>query len=279
MVEAYGISDPGCVRKNNEDCYLIEPDLGLYLVADGMGGANAGGIASRLAVKTVLELVKTAHARDGALLDRAFQEANRRLRELAARDTSLAGMGTTLVGVLETGTEFAVASVGDSRCYVLSGDRLKAVTVDQTWVEEVGRPLGIDEEKLKNHPMRHVLTMAVGASASLKVRHYLLPLDPGQQILLCSDGLHGVVPEEFIAETLRSPRTLEQKCHYLVEAAKAAGGPDNITVVLLQTPGEARRKDEITTKRLEFDASDSGEAIAGPSGMLGPVGDRDTRVG
>lgn len=283
MVEAFGISDPGCVRNNNEDYFLIESDLGLYLVADGMGGAKAGETASRMAADAAREVVREARTRDAELLDWAFQEANRRLRECAAADKSLEGMGTTLVAVLDTGSQFEIASVGDSRCYVLTGDRFEAVTVDQTWIQEVGRPLGIDEEKLKNHPMRHVLTMAVGASVYLKVHHYALPSDSDQQILLSTDGLHGVVPAEIITETLRSPRTLEQKCHYLVEAAKEAGGPDNITAVLLSTPAgdssKARRADEVTTRRLRFGELDAGKQSADPFGGHDVPRDRDTGSG
>ncbi len=283
MVEAFGISDPGCVRNNNEDCYLIESDLGLYLVADGMGGAKAGETASQMAADAVRDVVREARTRDAELLDWAFQEANRRVREQAAADKSLEGMGTTLVAVLDTGSQFEIASVGDSRCYLLTGERFEPVTVDQTWIQEVGRPLGIDEEKLKNHPMRHVLTMAVGASVYLKVYHCALPRDSNQQILLSTDGLHGVVPAEFIAETLRSPRTLEQKCHYLVEAAKEAGGPDNITAVLLSTPAgdslKAQRPDEVTTRRLRFGELDAGKQSSGPSGGHDVPRDRDTGSG
>ena len=143
-------------------------------------------------------------------------------------------MGTTLVALLECGDRLEVASVGDSRCYLFADNSLSAVSVDQTWVQEVGRRLGIEEARLKTHPMRHVLTMAIGASAGLRIHAYTLARQPGAQILLSSDGLHGVVPEETIAEALASERTLESKCHYLIEAARMAGGPDNITAVLLR---------------------------------------------
>ncbi len=235
MLDAYGSTDTGCVRKNNEDCFLVEPELGLYLVADGMGGAQAGEKASRVAAETVREMVQSAGSGSEGVLHRAFEEANRRVLELAQSDTSLDGMGTTLVAVLDCGDRLEVSSVGDSRCYQFVDNRISVVTVDQTWVQEVGRKLGLSEEQLRTHPMRHVLTMAIGASKELKVHTYTLVRKPGTYVLLSSDGLHGVVDEEIIAEALGSERTLEAKCHYLIEAARRAGGPDNITVVLLRT--------------------------------------------
>ena len=108
------------------------------------------------------------------------------------------------------------------------------ITEDQTWVQEVGRRLGIDEESLRTHPMRHVLTMAIGVSSALRVHSYALQPVPGTQVLLCSDGLHGVIPAEAIGEILAGDATIEEKCRLLIAAARDAGGPDNITAVLLQ---------------------------------------------
>src|SRR5207302_655492 len=123
----------------------------------------------------------------------AVEEANRRVREAAHSDPSLEGMGTTLVVVLETDEALSIASVGDSRVYLLDEDGFRAITDDQTWVNEVGRPLGLDEESLRNHPMRHVLTMAIGASAPLSINYYSVELKKGSLVMMCSDGLHGVV--------------------------------------------------------------------------------------
>ncbi len=234
MLEAFGASDPGCVRSNNEDYYLLAPSLGLYLVADGMGGAQAGEHASKLAAETVAEHVWKAGQPAAETLVEAFQEANQRVMTAANDDATLEGMGTTLVAVLDRGSEALIASVGDSRAYAYDDDRLLVITEDQTWVQEVGRRLGIDEDSLKTHPMRHVLTMAIGVSTPLRVHSYSLNLQPGVQILLCSDGLHGVVDPVVIAETLNSEQSLEAKCHSLIEAARRAGGPDNVTTVLLR---------------------------------------------
>jgi protein phosphatase len=111
---------------------------------------------------------------------------------------------------------------------------MELITQDQTWVAEVGTRLGLSEEALKKHPMRHVLTMAVGSTDNLRIFTSVVALHSGDQILLCSDGLHGVVSENFLKQTLDSEKTLPEKCHYLVEAAKDEGGPDNVTVVLIQ---------------------------------------------
>jgi serine/threonine protein phosphatase PrpC len=238
MLEACALSDRGCVRTNNEDYSRIEPDMGLYVLADGMGGAKAGERASRLAVDTVSESILGAPQRDSQALLVAVEEANRRVLETAAGDPALEGMGTTLVATLEVDGELLIASVGDSRAYLLDHNGMRAITQDQSWVNEVGRPLGLNEETLRTHPMRHVLTMAIGAGVALEINYYHdIRLQPGDMVLMCSDGLHGVVEEQNIAAILRdgaADQPLCEKCHKLIEAARAAGGPDNITAVLLR---------------------------------------------
>jgi serine/threonine protein phosphatase PrpC len=239
MLDAFALSDKGCVRSNNEDYCLIEPELGLYVLADGMGGANAGERASRLAVDTVAEAVLMAQRRDSQVLLTAVEEANRRVLDAARQDIALEGMGTTLVAALEIGEDLCIASVGDSRAYLMDDAGLHAITDDQTWVNEVGRPLGLDEDSLKNHPMRHVLTMAIGASTPLTVNCYSVPLTPGALVMICSDGLHGVVDPQKLAEILQGGRDgvgLEESCRQLIDAAKDAGGPDNVTTVLVRKP-------------------------------------------
>src|SRR5690349_1480496 len=238
MLEAFAQSDVGRVRTNNEDCCLILPEIGLYLLADGMGGARAGEMASRLAIDTVAEVVRQAWQRDPQVLLSAVEEANRRVLEASNSDPQLEGMGTTLVAVLEAGDELAIASVGDSRAYLLDEAGFRPVTEDQTWVHEVGRPLGLDEESLRNHPMRHVLTMAIGVGGALSIHYYMIHLKPAALLLMCSDGLHGVVEPPVLETILRDDgaghEQLEYKCRALIEAAKEAGGPDNITCVLLR---------------------------------------------
>jgi protein phosphatase len=238
MLEACALSDKGCVRANNEDFSRIDPDMGLYVLADGMGGAKAGERASRLAVETVAESILKARSRDSQALLVAVEEANRRVLDAASNDPALEGMGTTLVAALEVGDELLIASVGDSRAYLLDRSGFRAITEDQSWVNEVGRPLGLNEETLRTHPMRHVLTMAIGAGVALEINYYHdIRLNVGDMVLLCSDGLHGVVEEQRIVAILRGgapDQPLEDKCRELIEAARGAGGPDNITAVLLR---------------------------------------------
>jgi len=236
MLEAYALTDPGRVRTNNQDFFRIVPELGLYLLADGMGGARGGERASRLAVECVAEAMARAPHRDAAALHSAVEEANQRVLTEATRDPRLEGMGTTLVAVLETRpNDLAIASVGDSRAYLLHDDVLRSVTEDQTWVQEVGRPLGLNEQSLKTHPMRHVLTMAVGVGTPVRIRYYAVEVKPGDLMMLSSDGLHGVIGEDQILGILSDRGTLEAKCRALIEAANANGSPDNVTVVLIRT--------------------------------------------
>lgn len=235
MIDAVGATDPGCVRNNNEDNFLLAPSLGLYMVADGMGGARAGEHASKIAVETVRDVIAAADGKlEAATLVTAFEEANRRVMDKAAADVNMEGMGTTLVAALELGPELLVASVGDSRGYIFEHGDLRPITEDQSWVNEVGRRLGLDEDALKTHPMRHVLTMAIGVSDQLRVHTYTLKPTSGAQVLLCSDGLHGVAGEDTLKDTLASSEPLDAKCQSLIAAARAQGGPDNITAVILK---------------------------------------------
>lgn len=239
MLEAVGVSDPGCIRSNNEDFFVVSPELGLYLVADGMGGALAGEHASRLAGETVLDYMATSERRDGESLLRALAEANRKVLRVADSDPQYHGMGTTLTAACQVGNDLMLANVGDSRAYLYEQGALLPITEDQTWVNEVGRKLGIGEDQLKVHPMRHVLTMAIGVSDSLRILSYAVPLVEGSLILLCSDGLHGVIDAKIIGEILSAQTPLKSKCEELVKAARRAGGPDNITAVLIAVKPDA----------------------------------------
>lgn len=235
IMQSYGLSDPGRVRKNNEDYLLVDQGHNLYIVADGMGGAQAGETASRLAAETVREVMGSRVDPTLRDLEEAFIEANDRVKRTAASDLTLEGMGTTLVGVVDRGEEIYIASVGDSRVYSFHEDHFESLLEDQTWVNEVGRRLGIDEDTLKRHPMRHVLTMAIGVGNPLRVNTRTIARTPGMQLMLCSDGLHGVVGSEAIVKVLADPaKDLQNKARTLIEAARNAGGPDNITVLILQ---------------------------------------------
>jgi serine/threonine protein phosphatase PrpC len=238
MLEAYALTDTGRVRSTNQDFFRIVPEMGLYLLADGMGGARGGARASQLAVECVADVLERSPHRDAAALLGAVEEANQRVLSEAARDPRLEGMGTTLVAVLETNPhDLAIASVGDSRAYLFHNGELRTVTEDQTWVQEVGKPLGLNDESLKSHPMRHVLTMAVGVGITIRIRYYAVELDSHDVMMLSSDGLHGVIGEGRIGEILANDSSLEAKCRALIGAAHENGSPDNITVVLIRIAG------------------------------------------
>jgi serine/threonine protein phosphatase PrpC len=239
MLEAFGLSDPGCVRSNNEDYFISDSESGIFILADGMGGANAGEYASRLSAEGLYEYLLNPANRDAPeALEQGFFQVNSAVRQAAGGNPDLEGMGTTLLVARAirniSEDRLQISSVGDSRAYLCSNGTLSLLTQDQTWVAEVGARLGLSDDALKKHPMRHVLTMAVGSSEELRVFSRSVEMKFADQILLCSDGLHGVLNEKTLGETLHSEKTLPEKCHYLVEAAKSAGGPDNVTVVLIQ---------------------------------------------
>jgi serine/threonine protein phosphatase PrpC len=236
MLEAYGLTDPGCQRNNNEDYFISDSSRGIFIVADGMGGANAGEYASRLSAETLYEfLLKADDELSLSEFEQGFIQANAVVREASGESSELEGMGTTLVAArLVDRVRFQLASVGDSRAYHLSDNQLSVLTKDHTWVTEVGSRLGLTEEAIKHHPMRHVLTMAIGVSEELRVDSQVVTVFSGDQIILCSDGLHGVIDEKILESTLKSEKSLVDKAHYLIEAARERGGPDNITVVLIR---------------------------------------------
>jgi PPM family protein phosphatase len=236
MLEAFGLSDPGCVRLNNEDYFISDTESGIFILADGMGGANAGEYASHLSAEMLYEFLRHSPNHNGLdTLEQAFIEANWAVRQAAKTNPELEGMGTTLLVARDIGEDrLQIGSVGDSRAYMFSEGGFSLITQDQTWVAEVGARLGLSEEALRKHPMRHVLTMAVGTAEELRVHSGIVQMKAGDQVLLCSDGLHGVLDEKTLNQTLDSEKTLPEKCHYLVEAAKEKGGPDNVTVLLIQ---------------------------------------------
>lgn len=240
MINSYGMSDVGLVRNSNEDSYILDPEKGLFVVADGMGGAQAGETASRIAVETLSAEIQRAGASATAeTLVHAVELANENIRGAAERNPAHAGMGTTVVAVLVQLPKAYVASVGDSRGYLWTHRELFCVTSDDTWVNQVGRGLGLSDEQLRKHPYRNVLTRAVGAEDRIEVKAQEIDLLPGDLLLLCSDGLHSVTGEDALLEILEKPGSLQQKCEQLIAAALARGAPDNITAILVEHGGDA----------------------------------------
>ena len=244
-------SDPGLRRASNEDSYCSRPDLGLYIVADGMGGHVAGEVASRVAVEAIQSFIQeTAGADknrtwpfpfDPALsfeanrLKAAFRLANRRIASAIADSQDLRGMATTASAILLEGTDACVAHVGDSRVYVLRGGRLEQITHDHSWVEEQVRAGAMTPLAARQHPWRNVVTRALSGGEDPEVDVTQIQPARGERYLLCSDGLFSVVGDEAIAAILGDRSlTLDQVSQRLVEAANDAGGPDNITALVLQ---------------------------------------------
>lgn len=254
MVEAFGISDPGLVRKSNEDCFVCNDYLQLYVVADGMGGHSAGEVASRLAVETVEGFISRSHedsdfswpygidpqlSLGGNRLRTAVHLANRRVFRTSESRDDYAGMGTTLTAALLADGVLAYAHVGDSRLYTLRDRVLQQVTRDDSWIATLlANEPTLKPADLAHHPMRHVLTNVVGAREQVDVQLAEVPLSPGMLFLLCSDGLHGMAGEATIAEILGGGDSLEAMGRRLVQAAVAGGGHDNITAVLVRIAPE-----------------------------------------
>ena len=235
IVEATGRTDVGRQRQSNEDSFLESSPL--FGVADGMGGARAGEVASRIAVETLTD-GEVARADDGAAAEQRLAEiaqaANQRIYELAQSDESRSGMGTTLTAVLVEDGTIVAGHVGDSRLYCLRDGRLERLTRDHSLVEELVRRGELDPEEAKDHPQRSIITRALGPEPDVEVETFTSPGRDGDVYLLCSDGLTTMVDEERVAEILREAASLEDAASALVEAANEAGGRDNITVVLFR---------------------------------------------
>lgn len=246
MLRAFGVTDRGRVRPTNEDCFGIDPALQLCVVADGMGGHNAGEVASRLAVETVLDYVAHQgvtttwpYGYDGALSERAnllrtaVQAANTRVFEVSATSPPCAGMGTTIVAALATGDMLTIAHVGDSRLYALNNGRAEQLTSDDSWAAAMlARDPSIDPEVLKSHPMRNALTSVIGSRPQVDVHITERRLRPDDIVLLTTDGVHGVLGEENLACECRRTTDLRDMAACLVRAAIASGSRDNCTAVV-----------------------------------------------
>ncbi|MFN7939998.1 MAG: Stp1/IreP family PP2C-type Ser/Thr phosphatase [Thermoanaerobaculia bacterium] len=247
-VRACGMSDVGVIRSHNEDCFDIDPDQRMYVVADGMGGHSHGEIASRIAVEAIREFVsKTADkdstwpfagdpklSRNANRLREAIRVAHERVLRAIRQDGALHGMGTTVVGILLDGDAIAVAHVGDSRAYRYRNGQLELLTQDHTWVNEQVVAGFLSEEQARVHPLKNVVTRALGGDSEVLVDVKEWRVSDGDLFLLCSDGLTTMLSDPEIVERLRSSERLEEVCGRLVRDANARGGYDNVSVVLLK---------------------------------------------
>lgn len=226
-------------RESNED-FLFASDKStgnldnLFIVADGMGGHNAGEVASELAVETVIDCVRTTDSSDiSSIFSDAITKANQKIYLCSKESPSTAGMGTTIVVASVLKDKLFVSSVGDSRLYLFKDDRLLQITEDHTVVAELLKVGEISKPAAKRHPKRHMLTRAVGVSSEIKVDFFTVSLSGDEQMLLATDGLMNMLEDVDIEEILRSDASVETKVKLLVDAANNNGGDDNITLILV----------------------------------------------
>jgi PPM family protein phosphatase len=267
-----GLTDPGRRRRHNEDAFVCEPPL--FAIADGMGGAQAGELASRLAAATV----GRAETTEGSGRERVvalIEAANRSVYERASGDQSVSGMGTTMTVALVEEDQVWVGHVGDSRAYLLRDGVLEQITEDHSLVAELVRSGRLTPDEAGQHPHRSVITRALGTDADVAVDAIAVPTQPGDVFMLCSDGLSSMVDDAAILQQLERHRDdLDAATRSLIDSANDAGGEDNITVVLFEVAGSAEalertgeiplRDDEETLHGIPSPFADGAEVEAAP---------------
>jgi len=231
VAEHFEKSDTGRQRRANEDSFFARAPL--FVVADGMGGAQAGEVASRLAAETFAPGLPDEGTSEQRLEARV-REANQRIHEVSQEDRALNGMGTTLTAAYLDGDELTLAHVGDSRAYLLRGGELTRLTRDHTLVEELVRRGELTEQEAAEHPQRSIITRALGPEPDIDIDLHTHRVHAGDVLLLCSDGLTGMIGEDDVASLLGGASSLRDAGRALVDAANEAGGRDNITVVLFR---------------------------------------------
>lgn len=250
MFEAYGQTDVGRRRKLNEDNFLVDPQVNLFAVCDGMGGHNAGEVASKIAIETLHSFIQKSLeetditwpygyeqelSADGNRLKTALKLANRKVFSAADNREEYSGMGTTAVAALVNGDVMTVGSAGDSRCYLLRGGQLQQLTRDDSWVSAAWAEGILNAEEIERHPLKNVITKAVGAKDTIEIEVGEHKLQNGDLALICSDGLHAMISDEEILRVLSAhSASLQEAAAKLIEAANEAGGKDNISVVLIR---------------------------------------------
>jgi protein phosphatase len=260
VAEQASKTDTGRQRNANEDSYFARGPV--FAVADGMGGAQAGEVASRVAAGAFEAELDPDRAGE-AQLEGIVREANREIHDLARQDSARAGMGTTLTAALVGDDEVSLAHVGDSRAYVLRDGKLKRLTKDHSLVEELRRSGRLTDEQAEEHPQRSIITRALGPEPEVEVDTMTFAARAGDVFLLCSDGLTTMVGDEEIAELLSSARTLRSAVSRLVEAANRSGGRDNITAVAfrLEHAGEVGEEEATMISRTAEQAGLTGERV------------------
>lgn len=239
-LEYFGATDPGKVRQNNEDSLMLGggSDRSLLVVADGIGGFEAGEVASRITVDMLRDLSR----RDS--ISEAIKEANRKIIDTARKDSDLSGMGTTVVAIRFYGRRVEVAHVGDSRAYLIHDGEMNPITEDHSLVAELIRSGEITRDQAQDHPQKNLITRALGAEDSVDVEISEVRVQPGDRILLCTDGLTDMIPEREVERIMHENQDPEAATKHLVSAALDAGGADNVTVIVTNIHEDQSGDDE-----------------------------------
>lgn len=232
------LTDIGKVREINQDCFAVDTDRGVYLVADGMGGHAAGEKASLTAVEIITDRLSngTGDYVNGQLVDaiqNAIQEANREIINASMEDSALRGMGTTATLVVTRDNQIYVGHVGDSRAYLVRNRRIDQITDDHSIVAQLVRARAITPQEAARHPYRNVITRCLGMQADVEADTQQRELKPGDRLLICSDGLSGLVSDDEMLQYVVSSQDPQVTCQELINLANDRGGTDNITVVLI----------------------------------------------
>lgn len=243
MLKTFSVTDIGKTRQINQDfIYTSEQPVGklpnLFIVADGMGGHNAGDMASKLAVDTMVEQISASEEQQPEkLMEAAIKAANQRVLEQAATKPELEGMGTTVVAATFLEDRLVVANVGDSRLYVVGKYGIKQITRDHSWVEEMVKRGGLGREEARNHPDKNIITRAVGVEMTVRIDFFEHRLQKNDLILMCTDGLTNMLKDEEIRDILKGRGSIEEKAEELIRMANENGGRDNISVILISPLG------------------------------------------
>ena len=241
-MKTYSITDTGALREMNQDYFFASDDPvgnlpNLYIVADGMGGHNAGDYASKCTTETVVSEIQNSFEKNPTIIiKKAIKTANAKIRKEASEHENLFGMGTTLVTATIIGKYLQVSNIGDSRLYLLNKDGLRQITEDHSLVEEMIRLGGLSREDARLHPDKNIITRAIGANDEVEADFFTEELETGDIVLMCSDGLTNRLEDKEIEAILLNPEKEEliQKGDALIKAANENGGKDNIAVVLVR---------------------------------------------
>ena len=229
------LSDIGNFRKVNEDYidYFIDNQKSIYVIADGMGGHNAGDIASKLAVENTINYLNSLPNINNMEEDirNAIIDSNHKIHELSKSSDELIGMGTTITACLIKGTEMVVANVGDSRCYVIKGEKIHRVTKDHSLVQQLVDEGSITEFEASSHPNKNIITRALGTKDTVEIDTYFWDLKEIKKVIMCTDGLSNLVKEEELYNIVMKN---DNCCLELIELSKSRGGKDNISVIVFE---------------------------------------------